>query len=106
MALPLNQLGLQRGALPLLKGKENSWTKIPLRRPESSSVLDDLVPISSRSLGFFNYQNEMRFQNKPKTRILIVDDQGFNIDALMIIMKYSIKLKDTHDICDCVYDGK
>ena len=40
-----------------------------------------------------------------RKRIMIVDDQGFNIDALMIILKYSIKLKDLAEICDCVYDG-
>jgi CheY-like chemotaxis protein len=44
--------------------------------------------------------------NIPTKKILIVDDQGFNIDALMIILKYSIKLKDPNQICDCVYDGK
>ena len=33
-------------------------------------------------------------------RILIVDDQSFNIDAAMIILKYSIKLKDCDKICD------
>ena len=37
---------------------------------------------------------------------MIVDDQGFNTDALMIILEYSIKLKDTREICDCRYDGK
>ena len=37
---------------------------------------------------------------------MIVDDQGFNIDALLIILQYSIKLKDSKEICDCRYDGK
>jgi hypothetical protein len=50
----------------------------------------------------FDLDNPNRHIRK---RILIVDDQGFNIDALMIILKYSIKLKDLAEICDCVYDG-
>ena len=37
---------------------------------------------------------------------MIVDDQGFNIDAIMIILKYSIKVKDAREICDSVYNGK
>ena len=39
-------------------------------------------------------------------RILIVDDQIFNLDAMMIILKHSIKIKDCHRVCDCVYDGQ
>ena len=35
-----------------------------------------------------------------------MDDQGFNIDALKIILKFSIKVKDSDKIVDCVYDGK
>lgn len=34
-----------------------------------------------------------------KKRILIVDDQSFNIDALKIILKYKIGL-DTKIFCD------
>ena len=37
---------------------------------------------------------------------MIVDDQGFNVEALLIILEYTIKLKDTKEICDCRYDGK
>ena len=51
-------------------------------------------------------QNIEQLIPKPKKKILIVDDQGFNIDAILIILKYSIKLKDTKETCDCVYDGK
>lgn len=35
-----------------------------------------------------------------------MDDQGFNIDAIKIILKYNIKLKDSDSICDTAYDGK
>ena len=37
-------------------------------------------------------------------RILIVDDQSFNIDALKIIMKYKIGL-ETNIFCDSACDG-
>ena len=51
-------------------------------------------------------QKEALQESIPSKKILIVDDQEFNIDALMIILKYTIKLKDSNQICDCVYDGK
>ena len=43
--------------------------------------------------------------NQPK-RILIVDDQGFNIDAIMVILKYSVRVIDVKKICNKAYDGK
>ena len=43
--------------------------------------------------------------NQPK-RILIVDDQGFNIDAIMVILKYSVRVIDVKKICDKAFDGK
>ena len=39
-------------------------------------------------------------------RILIVDDQNFNIDASKIILKYSIKLCDCNEIIDSALDGQ
>ena len=42
---------------------------------------------------------------RPK-RILIVDDQGFNIDAVMIILKYSIRIIEVKKICDSAFNGK
>ena len=42
---------------------------------------------------------------RPK-RILIVDDQGFNIDAVMIILKYSIRIIEVKKICDTAFNGK
>jgi CheY-like chemotaxis protein len=39
-------------------------------------------------------------------RILIVDDQSFNIDAMLIILQYSIKIKDCSSICDSAFDGQ
>lgn len=48
-------------------------------------------------------KSQQEFKNR---RILLVDDQGFNIDAIKIILKYNIKLKDSDSICDTAYDGK
>ena len=39
-------------------------------------------------------------------RILIVDDQNFNIDASKIILKYSIKLCPCNEIIDSASDGQ
>ena len=43
--------------------------------------------------------------DSPK-KILIVDDQGFNIDAIMVILKYSIRVIDVKKICDKAFNGK
>jgi CheY-like chemotaxis protein len=45
-----------------------------------------------------------RYSNLKK--ILIVDDQSFNVDAAIAILKYAIKLKDFQEICDFAYQGK
>jgi CheY-like chemotaxis protein len=42
----------------------------------------------------------------PLKKILIVDDQSFNIDAANVILKYSVKLKDFKEICDYALNGK
>ena len=39
-----------------------------------------------------------------RKRILIVDDQSFNVDALKIILKYKIGL-ETDIFCDAASDG-
>lgn len=39
-------------------------------------------------------------------KILIVDDQNFNIDAAKIILKYSIKLSNCNEIIDHASDGQ
>ena len=39
-------------------------------------------------------------------RILIVDDQTFNIDASKIILKYSIKLSNCNQIIDSACEGE
>ena len=44
-------------------------------------------------------------ENEPKHKILIVDDQGFNVDALMIILKYTMGL-DSKKYCDYALSGK
>ena len=38
-------------------------------------------------------------------KILIVDDEQYNIDALKIILKYHCNI-DSDSICDKVFDGK
>jgi len=40
-----------------------------------------------------------------KRRILIVDDQSFNIDAALIILNTSLKL-NTEDLCSLAYNGR
>ena len=42
---------------------------------------------------------------KPK-KILIVDDQGFNIDAVKVVLKYSVGVIDIKKICDSAFNGK
>ena len=42
--------------------------------------------------------------NFPPGKILIVDDQSFNIDALFIILKYKIGIQTT-TTCDFCFDG-
>ena len=42
--------------------------------------------------------------NADPAKILIVDDQSFNIDALMIILKYNIGI-NTNKICEFCFDG-
>jgi CheY-like chemotaxis protein len=42
----------------------------------------------------------------PLKKILIVDDQSFNIDAANVILKYSVKLKNFKEICDYALNGK
>ena len=37
-------------------------------------------------------------------KILIVDDQSFNIDALLIILKYQIGI-NTATVCEHCFDG-
>ena len=37
-------------------------------------------------------------------KILIVDDQSFNIEAVLIILKYSVGL-DSQNVCDKAFDG-
>ena len=39
-------------------------------------------------------------------RILIVDDQIFNIQALKTILKFSVGLQDINDQIDHVFDGQ
>ena len=36
----------------------------------------------------------------------MVDDQSYNIDALIMIMKYSVKVKSLKGIVDSAQDGK
>ena len=38
-------------------------------------------------------------------KILIVDDQSFNIDAVMIILKYAVKIENCDLVCDTAQNG-
>ena len=40
---------------------------------------------------------------KPTKKILIVDDQSFNIEALKIILRYKLNIDQA--CCDIAYDG-
>ena len=44
-------------------------------------------------------------KNKKLLRILVVDDEQFNIDALKIILRYHCNI-DADEICDSAFDGK
>jgi len=48
--------------------------------------------------------NNNSSQNVQK-RILIVDDQQFNIEAIIIILKYGLGI-DAENICDYCFNGK
>ena len=37
---------------------------------------------------------------------MIVDDQSYNIDALFMILKYAIQVKDIKKVVDSAFDGK
>jgi hypothetical protein len=39
-------------------------------------------------------------------KILIVDDQYYNIEAVTVILKYAIKLNNYHETCDHALNGK
>jgi len=35
----------------------------------------------------------------------VVDDQSFNIDAALIILKYAVKVENADEICDTAQNG-
>jgi len=43
--------------------------------------------------------------NNDEQRILIVDDQQFNIEAIIIILKYGLGI-DSEKYCDFCFNGK
>ena len=47
----------------------------------------------------FSMEDKTPFLNQPK-KILVVDDQSFNIDAAMIILKYAVKIENADQVCD------
>ena len=51
-------------------------------------------------------QPEIEIMKKNKVqKILVVDDQSFNIQALKVILKYSVGLKDNH-LIDSAKNGQ
>jgi ornithine carbamoyltransferase len=55
-------------------------------------------------LNFKNNENYSNYFNRD-FKILIVDDQSFNIQALLIILKYRIGL-DTSKLCETALSGE
>ena len=47
---------------------------------------------------------EQRKENMLTKKILIVDDQSFNIDAALIIMNTKLRM-DTDKLCSLAYNG-
>ena len=47
----------------------------------------------------------MKLFRERSLKILLVDDEQYNIDALKIILKYHCNV-DSDSICDSVFDGK
>ena len=41
-----------------------------------------------------------------KRKIMIVDDQSFNIDALIIILRFSLGISNIKKFCDRANDGQ
>jgi len=68
----------------------------------------DNLPIFLNSfdiqLNISNFARPLKTSRK-LNKILIVDDIGYNIQALKIILKYSVKL-DVETICDHATDGQ
>lgn len=51
-------------------------------------------------------QDTDRMDLENKRKILIVDDQSFNIDAIMIILQHAVKINNCQFICDRANNGK
>ena len=49
--------------------------------------------------------NQTKNNIPPNKKILIVDDQLFNINALIIVLEYKIKI-DAQNLCDKATSGK
>lgn len=71
----------------------------------SREILEESTQQNLNSVKFKMFDDTERSLDEGEKRILIVDDQGFNIDAALIILKYCIKLKDSDKICDFASDG-
>jgi CheY-like chemotaxis protein len=57
------------------------------------------ITVSSDEEEFDNETDEL-------SKILIVDDQSFNIEAATVILKYSVRIKNPDQICDSAIHGK
>ena len=79
----------------------------PVINTDSLIVRSEPRPVVYMHLEEQNNDNDTdRGENWNKKRILIVDDQSFNIDALMIILEYAVKVNNCQFICDKANNGK
>ena len=71
--------------------------------PEEEDVLNR-CPINLKNIKYkTNVKTEDNFDYVKK--ILIVDDQFFNIDAALIILQYLIKIDNCLEICEFAQNG-
>jgi CheY-like chemotaxis protein len=73
-----------------------------------SEIEDEDVNFDVRAIEFVNQHASMKLYKNmvaTKQKILLVDDQQFNIEAIEILMLYGFKL-ETKDICDHAFNGK
>ena len=89
------------------ESKQNDNLDIAARNPPPSSLKTmEIKPVEIKPYSTENVAKKFKSSiNLVKKRILIVDDEVFNIQAIKIIMKYFIKL-DPELVCDTAQNGE
>jgi CheY-like chemotaxis protein len=89
------------------ESNQNDNLDIPVRNPPPSSLKTmEIKPVEMKPVSTNNVAKKFKSSiNIVKRRILIVDDEVFNIQAIKIIMKYFIKL-DPELVCDTAQNGE